>query len=340
MLASVANCASTSTQAETPLELKLISILTIGSRGDVQPYIPLAQKLSREGYQVRFLTESSNISFVESFGITGVSMGLDFSEEMKSHPLCRCAMADGNILNFFLFLKNFQSRTAPVINRMFLNEMKHHRPDLLICGTMSEYYTFYSTIILKIPYVQVKLQYLADNPERPMWGFPALPMGLSRQLVRCVIGQVYDSWRTVDSSMVKLGGHALKNALSRQSYFEMWQSPLHPVLVMMSPQYKEALYSTYAGDKIDLVGASFLHIDKEDEKQMKDFGGIEVQDQLAAFFCSSTRREYQTCLHGVGEYDWQVTSFDGSQGGSSPSKSKVAGGYSWWICWTECTGLT
>ena len=49
-----------------------ITIVTLGSRGDIQPYIPLALGLQRAGYDVRFATFNAFREFV-------IAQGLDFA---------------------------------------------------------------------------------------------------------------------------------------------------------------------------------------------------------------------------------------------------------------------
>ena len=46
-----------------------IGILVVGSRGDVQPFIPIARRLARDGHRVRLATHAVFREFVESHGI-------------------------------------------------------------------------------------------------------------------------------------------------------------------------------------------------------------------------------------------------------------------------------
>eukprot|EP00466_Bigelowiella_natans_P011130 jgi/Bigna1/71984/fgenesh1_pg.18_\ len=74
----------------TPSDLTRLSIpqLTIvieicGSRGDVQPFIPIAQKLSRDGHRVRIATHANFRKFVMDHGLEFYPLGGDPKELMK-----------------------------------------------------------------------------------------------------------------------------------------------------------------------------------------------------------------------------------------------------------------
>eukprot|EP01119_Soliformovum_irregulare_P025351 TRINITY_DN9358_c0_g1_i3.p1 TRINITY_DN9358_c0_g1~~TRINITY_DN9358_c0_g1_i3.p1 ORF type:complete len:929 (-),score=305.44 TRINITY_DN9358_c0_g1_i3:180-2966(-) len=59
-----------------------ISILTIGSRGDVQPYLALAQGLAKDGHTIRIITHAVFKDFVESYGFEFYNIGGDPKELM------------------------------------------------------------------------------------------------------------------------------------------------------------------------------------------------------------------------------------------------------------------
>ena len=72
-------------ESETAFELGNIPplnvmILLVGSRGDVQPFIALAQGLRKQGHRVRFGTHALFEDFVTQFGFEFVSIGGDPKE--------------------------------------------------------------------------------------------------------------------------------------------------------------------------------------------------------------------------------------------------------------------
>ncbi|KAI7962975.1 hypothetical protein MJO28_001069 [Puccinia striiformis f. sp. tritici] len=60
-----------------------ITCLTIGSRGDVQPYIALCQKLQLDGHTCRIASHGEYRKWVEGYGIEYVEIGGDPAELMK-----------------------------------------------------------------------------------------------------------------------------------------------------------------------------------------------------------------------------------------------------------------
>ena len=52
-----------------PVPALAIAILIVGSRGDVQPFLPIAQRLASDGHRVRLATHAVFREFVESHGI-------------------------------------------------------------------------------------------------------------------------------------------------------------------------------------------------------------------------------------------------------------------------------
>ncbi len=66
-----------------PARSKRILIPTIGTRGDVQPFIALAQGLERAGHSVRVATHPTMRGLVESYGVRFAPMGpdIDIGEE-------------------------------------------------------------------------------------------------------------------------------------------------------------------------------------------------------------------------------------------------------------------
>ncbi len=54
-----------------------IGIITIGSRGDVQPYIALGTGFKRAGYEVRLLTHGAFADAVHDEGLDFADLGVD-----------------------------------------------------------------------------------------------------------------------------------------------------------------------------------------------------------------------------------------------------------------------
>ncbi|NTU56867.1 MAG: glycosyltransferase, partial [Anaerolineales bacterium] len=62
----------------------LITLLTSGSRGDVQPYIALGLALKRAGADVRLATHENYASFVQAHGLDFFPIHGDISSILAS----------------------------------------------------------------------------------------------------------------------------------------------------------------------------------------------------------------------------------------------------------------
>ena len=94
-------------------KLKIV-FLTIGTRGDVQPYVALAKRLQADGHHVRIATHDLFKEFVESFDIEFAHLPGDpkdlielcVSDGMFTPTFMKNAI--GKVFfNLFSFLKNF-----------------------------------------------------------------------------------------------------------------------------------------------------------------------------------------------------------------------------------------
>jgi sterol 3beta-glucosyltransferase len=86
----------------------LITILTGGSRGDVQPYIALGLALKRAGCEVRIVTFKNYEAFVKSYGLDIVPVEGDARMVASSEDAMASAQAD-NPLKVVLGLNKLRS---------------------------------------------------------------------------------------------------------------------------------------------------------------------------------------------------------------------------------------
>src|SRR5512138_2205074 len=83
----------------------LITILTSGSRGDVQPYIALGQALKRSGYSVRLATFENYGSFVSGHGLEFFPIHGDISAIAASEGTRHAKQADNPLKVLLSFNK-------------------------------------------------------------------------------------------------------------------------------------------------------------------------------------------------------------------------------------------
>ena len=67
-----------------PRDALHFTFLTIGSRGDVQPYIALAKRLLEEGHRVRIATHGEFKEWIEAVSILGISAHVELSHDLKT----------------------------------------------------------------------------------------------------------------------------------------------------------------------------------------------------------------------------------------------------------------
>src|SRR5262249_56606263 len=70
-------------EEQGPVPALAIAILVVGSRGDVQPFLPIARRLARDGHRVRLATHAVFRDFVESHGIEFFPLAGDPRELME-----------------------------------------------------------------------------------------------------------------------------------------------------------------------------------------------------------------------------------------------------------------
>ncbi len=170
-------------------KLQSVSIVSNGTRGDIQPYVAIALALRKElNVSVRLLTNEDHQPFVESFknDIKAVPIFCSAEKAMRENPLAVKSQADGDAaagVKAVAAVAAVAKKDASTACQRFLQEMNTHRPDLLVCGTFSEYYELYASTALKVPTMKISLNLLSPNPKRAPLGLPTLPFGLHDYLI-------------------------------------------------------------------------------------------------------------------------------------------------------------
>ena len=157
-----------------------ILIITLGSRGDVQPYVALAVGLKAAGHQVTFCTSALFESFITERGLNYRYMNNGFIELMRS-DVGRTAVEDlaGVMGGIKTTLKLFQ-RVKPVLRKTLTDSWKAAQsvaPDLMILGSKG---AMAEPIAEKlgIPLLMaMPMPQMVPTAEIPSVGFPQLNIG-------------------------------------------------------------------------------------------------------------------------------------------------------------------
>lgn len=104
-----------------------VALTTVGSRGDVQPYIALGLELQRNGHSVTILTHPWAKKIVNFYGLTHVSVGDDIDINYSAKQFVENS---SNTLSGFKFALNFIFDTLRNCHQDFLSALKDY--DLII----------------------------------------------------------------------------------------------------------------------------------------------------------------------------------------------------------------
>lgn len=138
------NLASVLPGLVTPQSKMLFTLLTIGSRGDVQPYISLGKALISEGHRVRIATHSEFKDWIEGHGIEFKEVAGDPSELMK-------IMVDHGVFSVS-FLRDAASKFRGWINDLLASSWEACQGSDVLIESPSAMAGIHIAEALQIPY--------------------------------------------------------------------------------------------------------------------------------------------------------------------------------------------
>lgn len=198
-----------------------VTILALGSRGDIQPYAALGSGLRSAGHRVRFVT-------FESFAPLIAELGLDF------HPIAGDAKALvatggadmlGLVWSFTSLAKGYaRDLSNPQLGEtdLILNQL----PGGLYGFDLAEKYKVLMVLASVIPLARTRSHPLMGFPKLPLPGYNMLTYRLGEQIVWQMFRPVINRWRT---QTLKLSPLPLKG------YFDQLGTRRFPVLNGFSP---------------------------------------------------------------------------------------------------------
>mmetsp|Transcript_7382 Transcript_7382/g.18118 ORF Transcript_7382/g.18118 Transcript_7382/m.18118 type:complete len:285 (-) Transcript_7382:1310-2164(-) len=259
--------------------MKNILISAYGSRGDIQPYVAIGAALASKGYHVRVLTSPgpTHKSLVSDSNLTHVPWGADIDDMLQNNPKVRKCMFDGDAMGFFDLLSSETGVHTPQICEQFHAEVTGpNKPDLIISGTLSDYFGYYAAYQHGIPTTMVFFQssMAGYDKNRAPFGLPTLPFGLHGVLLKhIVVAGEHEIWVKQDIAMSKLGKHPpiLDQILPLQRLWDAFlptkptpgsrddppPSVILPTYLCMSSLFKDIIYP-YLSDTVKFVGAATM----------------------------------------------------------------------------------
>ena len=287
--------------------MKNILISAYGSRGDIQPYVAIGAALASKGYNVRVLTSPgpTHKSLVSDSNLTHVPWGADVDDMLQNNPKVRKCMFDGDAMGFFALLGSETDVHGPEICEQFLAEITGpSKPDLIISGTLSDYFGYYAAYQYGIPTVMVFLQssMAGYDKNRAPFGLPTLPFGLHGVLLKYIaVAGEHEAWVKFDNIMSKLAKHSpiLDQILPLRRLWDAFlptkptpgsrddppPSIILPTYLCMSSLFKEIVYP-YLSDTVKFVGAATISKQSQLKtlvKRSSSFGTTGIQSQIDDF---------------------------------------------------------
>ncbi|MFB2934589.1 glycosyltransferase [Aerosakkonemataceae cyanobacterium BLCC-F154] len=148
-----------------------ITIITVGSRGDVQPYIALGVGLQNAGYTVRLATHDTFKSLIISYGLDFFPVSSDIQSITQSETGKQLIEAGGNP---FTVLKRLSKAFEPIMESILKQSwIACQDADLIISGSIA-FWGYDIAEKLGIPFVFASLQPIYPtksfiNPLCPPW---------------------------------------------------------------------------------------------------------------------------------------------------------------------------
>lgn len=147
-----------------------LAILTIGSRGDVQPFIPLAHGLQQAGHTVRIITHEPFRDFVTSHGVEFAPLAGNPEELLKSEVGQRMMSAEKKLEAIREYVKLLEPLAIPCAEQTLAG---CRDVDAVLCMFSAYMYGEAVAEYLKIPLIQISLCPIA--PSRVVPGPMATP---------------------------------------------------------------------------------------------------------------------------------------------------------------------
>jgi len=209
-----------------------ITLLTVGTRGDVQPYVALGGGLRHAGYDVRIATHEAFEELVLGNGLEFAPLTVDIQAVMRGSAGQQWVESGGNQLRFLTSMIRLAFPTL----RLMLSDSWHacQGTEAIIYSTFA--IAGYSVAeALDIPGIAAPLQPLTRTRAFSMMGFPAFNLGAKLNWLSYLIGEqlLWQPFRTVLNRWrkEKLG----LSPISIQGPFTGVYKDRHPWLYGFSP---------------------------------------------------------------------------------------------------------
>jgi sterol 3beta-glucosyltransferase len=179
-----------------------ITILTVGSRGDIQPFIALGLGLKKAGHQVRLATHANFENLISSYQLNYFQMEGDIQTLMQEESGKKLLDAGTNP---FGFIRQYAEMIEPLMERALAQSWEACQASDLIIALITAFWGYDIAERLQIPFFLAGLQPISPTGDFPTLMMPPLPLGrafnrLSYPVMRQLLWQPFyrpiNHWRT------------------------------------------------------------------------------------------------------------------------------------------------
>ena len=147
-----------------------VTVLAVGSTGDIQPYLALAVGLKNDGYSVRFVANSNFASFVTRYGLEFFPIQVD-SFKISQSPQAQAWYDSGSMLTLLL---NTQRVLRPLLHQFLVDILEAcQKSDLIIYHSFALPFVYFIGKELDIPCIPASIDPL------PTRAHPALALNVN-----------------------------------------------------------------------------------------------------------------------------------------------------------------
>ena len=152
-----------------------ITMLTLGTRGDVQPFIALGVGLQQAGHQVQLATYSDFESLIRSYGLSFSRISGDAQTTMLEEAGQKAVDASGNPI---VFMRRYAETLEPIVERVLVDSWAACQGADAIIAHATAFWGYDIAEKLAIPFYLAGLQPYSPNRDfaHPMMP-PDLPLG-------------------------------------------------------------------------------------------------------------------------------------------------------------------
>lgn len=152
-----------------------IVIVTLGTRGDVQPYIALGEGLKRAGHRVRLATHANFRDFVTSSGLDFSPIVIDPRDILVAHEGPQWLTTTGNSLRS---LHRIVRAAAPFVRQVCIDCLSACKEaDTIMCSVPGCLVGYHIAEKLRVPFYPAFLQNVTRTRAFPSMLAPILPLG-------------------------------------------------------------------------------------------------------------------------------------------------------------------